>query len=320
MARRVTIADFADKLTLALGRANLSRAALAQVVGVDKSVVARWAAGALHPADHSLAALSAALGRAIPGFDRTAWDLPVGDFARRLGITSAVVATPREVPTDLLLPLLHGADQSAAAAGCTGLWARLFVSVRGLGRLLCFITRISAPADARALRIETGDVGTVLWHGSLIAFGPWLYAAQQATHRDDLVGFWVLTGVDRGHAAIMEALNATRDGGPEGAAAAVPFLLLRLADRGDDAAFLAARHIATERNRRGGWEEVLPAPLLARFRLPPAGPATPSILRRSTADSWAMREEDLEDPSMADRRAAIEAMRHIFAAAIATPA
>jgi hypothetical protein len=318
MARRAAIDQFAEKLRLALGRANLSRTALAQRVGVDKSVVARCSSGALHPADHSLAALSAALAQAIPGFDATAWDLPLEGFAARLGI-AAPAAPPPPSPHDLLAPLLHGADQGTAAVAYPGLWASVFASTRGLGRLLCFAMRIRAMEGAQALGVEVGDLETVLWRGSLIAFGAKLYLARQTTHRDDAVAFSVLTGVDRGRAVILEGLTVTRDGGAEAAPAAVPILLLRLADRVDDAAFDAARRLAAERNRQGGWEAVLSEAALERFHHPVPKPPAPVILRRPMADCWATREADLGDPGMADRRATIETVRAVFATAIALP-
>lgn len=282
-------------------------------------MVARWSSGALHPADHSLAALGVALTKTIPDFDSTAWDLPLPDFAARLGVAPPRV-TPQASPHDLLVPLLHGADQAAAEVAYAGLWASLFASTRGLGRIFCFAMRIKASAGAQALGVEVGDLETVLWQGSLIAFGAKVYVARQTTHRDDAVAFSVLTGVDRGRAAILEGLTVTRDGGAEAAPAAVPVLLFRLADRVDDESFDAVRRLAAERNRQGGWEATLSEAALERFHHPVPTPPAPVILRRPMADCWATREADLEDPGMADRRATIETIRAVFATATALPA
>jgi transcriptional regulator with XRE-family HTH domain len=64
------IADFAHKFGLVLKACNLSRGRLAQTVGVDKSVVSRWASGVQAPTDHNLTLLTEAVGRHRPGFAR----------------------------------------------------------------------------------------------------------------------------------------------------------------------------------------------------------------------------------------------------------
>jgi len=80
------IADFAHKLGLVLKACNLSRGRLAQAVGIDKSVVSRWASGGHAPTDHNLALLTEAVGRHRPGFARADWDLASSAFAARLGL------------------------------------------------------------------------------------------------------------------------------------------------------------------------------------------------------------------------------------------
>lgn len=60
--------DFAARLRLALGRANLSPAALGAAVGVDKSVVSRWLSGRVRPTQHNLSRIAAVLAERLPGF------------------------------------------------------------------------------------------------------------------------------------------------------------------------------------------------------------------------------------------------------------
>jgi hypothetical protein len=318
MARGTAIEDFADKLRLALGRANLSRTALAQLVGVDKSVVARWASGALHPADHSLATLSAALGRALPGFDRTAWDLPLSGFAERLGVRGPQPATlPALSAADAMLgPLLRHPGPSSAAA-YVGLWVALFGSSRGRSRLSGLASRLTEVPGSVALRMEAGDLGTVLWEGWLLALGPKLYSARRAVGREDAFSFGVLVGVATGRAAILEGFSVARDLGQEAAPAALPTLHFRISDRVDDAAFDAARRIAGEHTRHGAWESLLPPALLARYRFPSPPPPAPTVLRRSLVESWATQEEELDEPMLADRREAVDVIRSLFAPALA---
>ena len=80
------IEDFAHKFGLVLKACNLSRGRLAQTVGIDKSVVSRWASGVQMPTDHNLTLLTEAVGRHRPGFARADWELASQAFAARLGL------------------------------------------------------------------------------------------------------------------------------------------------------------------------------------------------------------------------------------------
>ena len=80
------IADFAHKFGLVLKGCNLSRGRLAQTLGVDKSVVSRWASGVQAPTDHNLTLLTEAVGRHRPGFARPDWELTSEAFAAHLGL------------------------------------------------------------------------------------------------------------------------------------------------------------------------------------------------------------------------------------------
>ena len=80
------IADFAHKFGLVLKACNLSRVRVAQAVGIDKSVVSRWASGVQAPTDHNLTRLTEVVARHQPGFARIDWDLAGPAFAARLGL------------------------------------------------------------------------------------------------------------------------------------------------------------------------------------------------------------------------------------------
>ena len=89
-------ADFASKFSLVLKAFNLSRGRFAQVLGIDKSVVSRWASGVQAPTDHNLSLLTEAVARHKADFRRADWDLPLADIAVRLGV--APPAPAAEVP------------------------------------------------------------------------------------------------------------------------------------------------------------------------------------------------------------------------------
>ena len=95
--------DLAQKLGVVLKAINLSRGRLAQTVGVDKSVVSRWASGVQVPSDHNLSLLTEAVARHRPGFERRDWDLDAEGFANRLNALDAG-ASSLEGPSIAVLP------------------------------------------------------------------------------------------------------------------------------------------------------------------------------------------------------------------------
>jgi TolB-like protein len=98
--------EFAQKLGVVLKATNLSRGRLAQTVGVDKSVVSRWASGVQAPSDHNLSLLTEAIARHRAGFERRDWDLDATRFADRLDALRAglpTLALPDE-PSIAVLP------------------------------------------------------------------------------------------------------------------------------------------------------------------------------------------------------------------------
>ena len=95
--------DFAHKLGVVLKAINLSRGRLAQTVGVDKSVVSRWASGVQAPSDHNLSLLTEAVARHRPGFERRDWDRDAEGFANRLDALAAD-GSSLERPSIAVLP------------------------------------------------------------------------------------------------------------------------------------------------------------------------------------------------------------------------
>jgi len=90
--------SFAAKLTLILKVLSMSRARLAAELGLDKSVVTRWASGATSPSDHNLASLSALLARSAPGFTALDWDRDMDGLASLFGARLARTSKP-EAPS-----------------------------------------------------------------------------------------------------------------------------------------------------------------------------------------------------------------------------
>ena len=78
--------DFAAKFTLVLRALNASRASIASGIGVDKSLVGRWASGVVTPSDHNLARLSSFVAEKRPGFSMADWDRELAGLASWLGV------------------------------------------------------------------------------------------------------------------------------------------------------------------------------------------------------------------------------------------
>ncbi len=319
MARGAEIEAFGEKLRLALGRANLSRAQFAQLAGVDKSVVARWLSGALRPADHSLAALSVALARHIEGFTRAEWDLPAAAFGARVGLK---VAEPPPAPADpaatrlgslarflVQLPRIAPPDEvPAAAERFAGQWLQLRCS-----RAVVEAAAIEIWCGPAGLEVRTKDGSTPEgYSGPAFARGVNLWQVAAAPNRDYRPLALHLTGTLT-PTAIMDGLALY----PTGERADIPMasrvVYLRLAagepdwDRGQ-ARWTALAQAVLHQNR-AGWSDLLP-PILRDAFLQPAGPA---VIRLTPDRNLATSEDEIaqqdQDPRRQALREALAAMR-----------
>ncbi|HSI02580.1 MAG TPA: helix-turn-helix domain-containing protein [Reyranella sp.] len=109
--------DFARKLDLVLKTCNLSRGRLAQSLGVDKSVISRWASGTTVPSDHNLSRLTEVIAHHKADFGRIDWDFDLTRFAARLGLSPAAdggevgpavsAVRPPEGPSIAVLPFTN---------------------------------------------------------------------------------------------------------------------------------------------------------------------------------------------------------------------
>lgn len=105
---------FADKLDLALKSLSMSRGRLAAALGVNKSVVSRWASGAATPSSLNLESLTALIASRQPGFTLLDWDRDLPALAALFGVEPAgtVAAPPGSVLDSLFAPVLESARQT----------------------------------------------------------------------------------------------------------------------------------------------------------------------------------------------------------------
>ena len=80
-------ADFAGKFELLMKLLSVSRARVAADLGIDKSVVNRWARGDTLPTPQNLGALTALVARRRAGFTRLDWDRDLANLAAMFGAT-----------------------------------------------------------------------------------------------------------------------------------------------------------------------------------------------------------------------------------------
>ena len=148
--------DFAQKLGLVLKAINLSRGRLAQMAGVDKSVMSRWASGMQVPSDHNLSLLTEAIARRRPGFRLRDWDLDAKQFANRLDALD-VGTSGREGPSIAVLPFENMSGDPEQSYFADGLAEDL---ITGLSRVswLIVIARHSSFA-VRGEKLDARSIG-----------------------------------------------------------------------------------------------------------------------------------------------------------------
>lgn len=86
---------FSEKLDLVLKALSMSRGRLAAELGVDKSLVGRWASGAVTPSAHNLENLTRLVASKRDGFTMLDWDRDLGGLAAVFGVQ---VKTPDPPP------------------------------------------------------------------------------------------------------------------------------------------------------------------------------------------------------------------------------
>ena len=149
--------SFGERLTLALKALSMSRGRLAVELEVDKSLVGRWASGAVRPSGHNLERLTRLLAEKLPGLTLLDWEREPADFAALFGV--ALPTLPDDRPSSLDLP----AETLDAAYGATrlrgegyeGFWRATHPAVIAPGKFFHEHGMIRL-GDAGLLRFELG--------------------------------------------------------------------------------------------------------------------------------------------------------------------
>jgi transcriptional regulator with XRE-family HTH domain len=327
MARGPEIAEFAEKLRLALVRANLSRAQLAQAVGVDKSVVARWLNGALHPSDHTLTLLTTALGKSITGFERADWDAASTEVAARLGLSAAVApVAPHSAPLpDPHDPVAVGRaemrDRFEVAAGTySGLWLFVLPSQHDRGEfpsVACFAARIRSASDRPALLIEGGTTDRVHARGAVIVLQDHVHLVMTVDRQHSVALLsGILNGVSLGRAVVLDGMVLTTELVGEMSQHAYRVIGFRISNATDDVAFGAVLR-RTGVLTQGELDGAAPADsITAALMAPVLATRCPTRVRLPRAQNWSCSDALLGRQAYAEQREALEAVRALFADAL----
>lgn len=157
--------EFAQRFTLALKALSMSRARLASELGVDKSVVGRWASGSVRPSTYNLERLTLYLAEKRPGVTLLDWERGLPEFAALFGVDMTTDGeASRQGPSGALLDMVRNSVDAQLTA-YEGFWRTTHASVFQPG---CFCRQhgIIRMEHDGALRFDLGADG-IRYGGSM---------------------------------------------------------------------------------------------------------------------------------------------------------
>jgi transcriptional regulator with XRE-family HTH domain len=226
MPKSIDVEDFAAKLGLLAKRLNWSRARLAQEVGVDKSLAARWLNGDSRPTGNSLMQITAAAAQAVPGLTGADWDLPTDQFAARIGLDAAVLRSGQpSAPLRTTVGAQRHPHKVEWGTPYLGVWGGFYQSLSNWGRPLLCVTRFAV--DDLGLRFAW-SVGNFSGEGPALATHSYVHCFMEVHPLYDKLYTFIFNAVHDTHAAVMDGLICGV--GTDGTPAASLILLFHLDD------------------------------------------------------------------------------------------
>lgn len=223
---------FAEKLQLVLKSLSISRAGLAGSLNVDKSLVGRWASGAVIPSEHNLSLLTRFIAERIEGFTMLDWERDLPAFTARLGLVAGPVdASMRDwIPDALIEEATRGARRRATAY--EGIWRSTRYSSDLPGRFLYDITLIRCNSEG-IIEFVSGIEG-VRYRGRAMLLQHQLFSIA-ADEEAVTMMFGIFNGVARHKAEVLDGLSVAtlRDAGCSPACSAI--VMHRISDLTGDA-------------------------------------------------------------------------------------
>lgn len=274
------IADLPAKLDMLLKASSLSRVALAQKVGVDKSLVGRWVKGTVHPGEHNMVRISAVFRECFPALTLADWYDETAQLAARIGIpahngTLDVTQEP-DGPFAMIAAMAAG-ELAFRGASYEGFWRTSRPSV---------VMPEQRFHDYGMFRLNDRGMLEVTMEGAGLKFSGWMFpmAGNLNVFLFDPVGrtplVVLMKGVSLPRAMSMEGILLMSALDPARTPAAVPIVLERLGDlSGDRAADDAElrRIVAEQREPIVPLDQTLMAKALYRDIGPEAAEAGGSL-------------------------------------------
>lgn len=245
---------FAQKFSLALKALSISRVQMAADLGVDKSLVGRWAAGSVHPSEHNLSRITQHIASRIPVFTMLDWNRDATAFAGLFGVESGAEGNVEQTLSASLPfppPFLAQCRAETIRRGKAyeGFWRTTRPSI---------LMTNTTFHDYGMIRVAANGLLEVRMGGSGLRFDGWMLPAEGNVFvvLYDSTGFTPLFLIFRGvtlpKAVVLDgllmlaALDASRT------PAALPLLLERIGDLSGDAsaddaacaALIARDHLA----------------------------------------------------------------------------
>jgi hypothetical protein len=311
------VGDFGAKLTLVLKQLNQSRGRLAAAVGVHKSLVGRWAAGAVRPTDHNLALLTQFVQRSIPSFTALSWEADMAAFATLIGVATAEQPAARVPAPAPAADWICGhsfeigarsRDQAAregrAYAGLYRLYRQAFNN-SGVFIIHNFAIRF----DGEHLSFRSTD-GAYDHEGPVLALRGQLFFIGESRNRMDEVFFAIVNGITGSKALRLDGLVLSVAGDRNHTPGSMIMVLDRQGDlevgqREDDADWERQRPEILELNLSGRAGERVPSELRPVLENRVGAPRTDGsfdwILRLPTERSVSISDVDAEALPPPDR-------------------
>lgn len=277
------------KLDMLLKGLSLSRVALAQRLGVDKSLVGRWLAGSVHPTEHNLARLTAIVAEGLPAFRLSDWYEDSAILARRYGLAPPAPAQASALlPGEPLKAFIDAArgDLDARGSAYEGLWRTARPSLLMSRQVF---------HDYGLIRRREDGLIEVLMGGSGLDFAGYLFpiGSNIVTFLYDPVGRSPLTvlckGVSLPRAMTVDGIVTLAALDPDRTPAAMPIVVERVGDlSGDREADLATWRAIAEEARaplEPVGEEALQARLFRGCGPEPGAPGGEAFLSVGSAAS-----------------------------------
>jgi hypothetical protein len=207
---------FSAKLELVLKAFSMSRARLASALDVDKSLIGRWASGAVVPSQHNLERLTRFVAGRRGSFTMLDWDRDLEGLANVLGVEAPGTAgDPRAAIGNFVPPELFAeAERGAALRGHAyeGIWKSTRPSSDLPGRFLHDHTLV-LPQVNGLLPFRTGVEG-VDYRGHALVLQHQLFSMSADAEHGTLL-FCIFNSVARQRAEVLDGLTLAclRDAG-----------------------------------------------------------------------------------------------------------